>query len=96
MTVNQSPQSPAEIDENLNNELNDAEEVIQSLYEQQPSSPSVVDIPVNDWVPALGAQILDNDPRSVDEGVYEDEVESDEDEIPDLLIEASNNASEGN
>ena len=96
MTVNQSPKSPAEIDENLNNELNDAEEVIQSLYEQQSSSPSVVDIPVNDWVPALGAQILDNDPRSVDEGVYEDEVESDEDEIPDLLIEASNNASEGN
>ena len=56
----------------------------------------MVDIPVNDWVPALGAQILDNDPRSVDEGVYEDEVESDEDEIPDLLIEASNNAREGN
>ena len=80
----------------MNNELNDAEEVIQSLYEQQPRSPSVVDIPVNDWVPALGAQILDNDPHSVDEGMYEDEVESDEDEIPDLLIEASNNASEGN
>ena len=39
MTINQSPQSPIEIDENLNNDLNDAVEVIQSLYDQQQRSP---------------------------------------------------------
>ena len=39
MTVNQSPQSPAEIDENLNNDLNDTVEVIQCLYDPQQRSP---------------------------------------------------------
>ena len=90
MTINQSPQSPIEIDENLNNDLNDAVEVIQSLYDQQQRSPSVVTIPVNDWVPGNQPpeEILQSGDH--DRVLYEDE--TDEDEILDLLIEAASNA----
>ena len=57
----------------------------------------MVTIPVNDWVPGNPPpeppeEILESGDH--DRVLYEDE--TDEDEIPDLLVEAASNANEGN